>query len=151
MPTQPSCQPALPPPPPAPSPQQPQPAAAAVVAAEKEEEEEEETYSTTPRDPATDPLWQDHWKPCAWPLPAPLAVTQGETLVVQGAHDDAGAWVEVARAGEVVGGLEGRLKEGPSPCACGLHPPVAVGGGEGDGQAAGFPMWRIREMNDGRR
>lgn len=58
--------------------------------------EEEETYSTVPRDPATDPLWQDHWKACAWPLPAPQGVVAGEQWVVQGARDDAGVWVAVA-------------------------------------------------------
>lgn len=72
----------------------------------------------------------------------------GDTWVVQGAHDDAGAWVEAAEAGEEGKGrvdLGRRLKDGPSPCACGLHPPVAAGG---DGQVGGFPLWRIREMND---
>lgn len=57
---------------------------------------EEETYSSIPRDPTTDPLWQDHWKACAWPLPEPRAVVAGEQWVVQGARDDGGVWVEVA-------------------------------------------------------
>lgn len=62
----------------------------------------DETYSSIPRAPATDPLWQDHWKPCAWPLPQPAVVAAGEEWVVQGARDDAGVWVEVAGGGALL-------------------------------------------------
>lgn len=41
--------------------------------------------------------------------------------------------------------LSARLKEGPAPCTCGLHP-------SGDeAQGTGLPLWRIRELNDGAR
>ena len=98
----------------------------------------QETYSTIPRDPATDPLWQDHWKPCAWALPHPTPVAPGQAWGVQGAHDDTGVWVDARPQNEK--GVE--LREGPAPCACGLHLPG------GEGQEAGFPLWRIRELND---
>lgn len=43
------------------------------------------------------------------------------------------------------GDLSARLKEGPAPCTCGLHP-------SGDeAQGTGLPLWRIRELNDGAR
>jgi hypothetical protein len=100
------------------------------------------TYSSAPRDPATDPLWQDHWKPCAWPLPRPVAVAAGQQWTVQGAHDDGGVWIAAQPQQQQEEEQVVDLREGPVPCACGLH-------GKGDGQeAGGVPGWRIRELND---
>lgn len=68
-----------------------------------------------------------------------MAVAAGEQWAVQGAHDDAGVWIAAQPQQQE---QEEDLREGPAPCACGLH-------GTGDGQEAGVPGWRIRELNDG--
>ena len=93
-----------------------------------------ETYTSAPRNPSTDPLWQDHWKPCIWPLATPKAVEATQTLSVQGAHDDQSVWVEVGGGADQAAR---RLREGPSPCVCGLH--------------ASLPVGRILELNDANR
>jgi len=94
--------------------------------------DETETYTSSPRNPRTDPLWQDHWKPCIWPLVTPTAVEATQTLSVQGAHDDQTVWVEVG-GGDVDQAVR-RLREGPSLCVCGLHASLTVG--------------RVLELND---
>jgi len=94
-----------------------------------------EVYTSMPRNPSTDPLWQDHWKPCVWPLATPRAVDATQTIPVQGAHDDQTMWVEVG--GDDMDQSARRLREGPSPCICGLHAPLPVG--------------RVLELNDASR
>ncbi len=109
--------------------------------------EEEETYSSIPRDPATDPLWQDHWKPCVWPVASPMAVQAGTTVAVQGAHDDQTVWVDVLQENGGGGSnnanngsaskSQAMLQQGPSPCTCGMHGAV--------------PVERVLALNDARR
>lgn len=91
-----------------------------------------DVYTSMPRNPSTDPLWQDHWKPCIWPLATPRAVEAAQTISVQGAHDDQTVWVEVG--GGDTDQAARRLREGPSPCICGLHTSLPVG--------------RVLELND---
>lgn len=93
-----------------------------------------ETYSSAPRDIDIDPLWQDHWKPCIWPITLPFDITPSQEVNVQGAHHDRSIWIEI---GSTPHESLKRLREGPHPCLCGLH--------------TFLPSERIIELNDARR